>query len=107
MCPGGLLIQTPGELTVFQSAVIKTRDPDVIVGHEFLGVYLDVILMRLKQLKVEPWSCIGRFRRSKWPQIGRQGSNIRFLQGRLLCDLASDAAKVCLTDTFGSLEPDV
>ncbi|KAG8945626.1 DNA-directed DNA polymerase alpha catalytic subunit pol1 [Tulasnella sp. 424] len=83
--------------------VIKTRDPDVIVGHEFLGVYLDVILMRLKQLKVEPWSCIGRFRRSKWPHIGRQGSNIRFLQGRLLCDLASDAAKSMITSTTWSL----
>ncbi|KIO25836.1 hypothetical protein M407DRAFT_24793, partial [Tulasnella calospora MUT 4182] len=83
--------------------VIKTRDPDVIVGHEFLGVYLDVILMRLKQLKVEPWSCIGRFRRSKWPTIGRQGSNIRFLQGRLLCDLASDAAKSMITSTTWSL----
>ncbi|KAG8901757.1 DNA-directed DNA polymerase alpha catalytic subunit pol1 [Tulasnella sp. 408] len=83
--------------------VIKTRDPDVIVGHEFLGVYLDVILMRLKQQKVEPWSCIGRFRRSKWPLIGRQGSNIRFLQGRLLCDLASDAAKSMITSTTWSL----
>ncbi|KAG9017950.1 DNA-directed DNA polymerase alpha catalytic subunit pol1 [Tulasnella sp. 427] len=83
--------------------VIKTRDPDIIVGHEFLGVYLDVILLRLKQLKVEPWSCIGRFRRSKWPIIGRQGSNIRFLQGRLLCDLASDAAKSMITSTTWSL----
>lgn len=26
--------------------------------------------------------------------IGRQGTNIRFMQGRLLCDLASDGAKV-------------
>jgi len=76
------------------TATIKKYDPDVIAGHDFLGVTLDVLLQRLKILKVEPWSCIGRFRRSKWPNIGRQGTNIRFLQGRLLCDLASDAAKV-------------
>jgi DNA polymerase alpha subunit A len=79
---------------IFLAATIKKYDPDVIVGHEFVGVYLDVLLQRLKALKVEPWSAIGRFRRTKWPNIGRQGTNIRFLQGRLLCDLASDAAKV-------------
>ena len=66
----------------------------MIVGHEFLGVSLDVLLHRMRELKADHWSRIGRFRRSKWPSIGRQGTNIRFLNGRLLCDLASDAAKV-------------
>jgi len=70
-------------------------DPDVIVGHEFLGVSLDVLLHRMRDLKVEHWSRIGRFRRVRWPTIARQGANIKFLNGRLLCDLASDVAKVC------------
>ncbi|KAG8907664.1 DNA-directed DNA polymerase alpha catalytic subunit pol1 [Tulasnella sp. 403] len=83
--------------------VMKKRDPDVIVGHEFLGVSLDILLHRLKQLKVEPWSSIGRFRRTKWPTIGKQGTNIKFVQGRLLCDLASDAAKSMITSTTWSL----
>ncbi len=66
----------------------------MIVGHEFLGVSLDVMLHRMRELKAEHWSRIGRFRRSKWPNVGRQGTNLRFLSGRLLCDLASDGAKV-------------
>ena len=74
---------------------IYKADPDVIVGHDFLGVSLDVLLHRMRDLKADHWSRLGRFRRSKWPNIGRQGSNIKFLNGRMLCDLASDGAKVC------------
>ncbi|KAK7031479.1 DNA polymerase [Favolaschia claudopus] len=78
-------------------------DPDVIVGHDFLGVSLDVLLHRMKELKADHWSRLGRFRRSKWPSIGKQGTNIRFLAGRLLCDLASDGAKSMIASTTWSL----
>jgi len=89
-------------LTFFTDTIYKA-DPDIIVGHEFLGVSLDVLLNRLRALKVEHWSRLGRFRRAKWPAIGRQGTNIRFLNGRLLCDLASDSAKMMITSTTWSL----
>ncbi|KAI0676013.1 hypothetical protein C8Q78DRAFT_963901 [Trametes maxima] len=82
---------------------LHKADPDVIVGHEFLGVSLDVLLHRMRELKADHWSRIGRFRRSKWPNIGRQGTNIRFMNGRLLCDLASDGAKGMITSTTWSL----
>ncbi|KAI0793848.1 DNA polymerase alpha catalytic subunit [Fomes fomentarius] len=82
---------------------IHKADPDVIVGHEFLGVSLDVLLHRMRELKADHWSRIGRFRRSKWPNIGRQGTNLRFLSGRLLCDLASDGAKGMIASTTWSL----
>jgi DNA polymerase alpha subunit A len=76
---------------------IFKADPDVIVGHEFLSVSLDVLLHRMRELKADHWSRLGRFRRSKWPSIGRQGTNMRFLNGRLVCDLAGESAKVDLT----------
>ncbi|KAF7370942.1 DNA polymerase [Mycena sanguinolenta] len=82
---------------------IHRADPDVIVGHDFLGVSLDVLLHRMKELRPDHWSRIGRFRRSKWPSIGKQGSNIKFLAGRLLCDLASDGAKSMISSTTWSL----
>ncbi|KAJ7634179.1 DNA polymerase family B-domain-containing protein [Mycena polygramma] len=75
---------------------IHRADPDVIVGHDFLGASLD-------ELKADHWSRLGRFRRSKWPSIGKQGSNLRFLAGRLLCDLASDGAKSMISSTTWSL----
>jgi DNA polymerase alpha subunit A len=78
------------------SVTLQKYDPDVIVGHEFLGVTLDVLLHRLRELKVDHWSRIGRFRRTKWPVVGKQGTNIKFMNGRILCDMASDGAKVCL-----------
>ncbi|KAH8116362.1 hypothetical protein DFH11DRAFT_1580132 [Phellopilus nigrolimitatus] len=83
-------------------SIYKT-DPDVIVGHDFLGVSLDVLLNRMRDLKADNWSRIGRFRRSRWPNIGRQGTNIKFLYGRLLCDLASDGAKSMISSTSWSM----
>lgn len=85
-----LLSSDPALVAIFKA------DPDVIVGHDFLGVSLDVILDRMRDLKAEHWSRLGRFRRSKWPNIGRQGTNIKFLNGRLLCDLASEGAKASM-----------
>ncbi|KAJ7574363.1 hypothetical protein C8J56DRAFT_839134 [Mycena floridula] len=82
---------------------IYKADPDVIVGHDFLGVSLDILLHRMRELKADHWSRLGRFRRSKWPGIGRQGSNLRFLNGRMLCDLASDGAKSMISSTTWSL----
>lgn len=74
--------------------LIQRCDPDVIVGHEFLNLHLDIIMQRLKGLKVEHWSRIGRFRRANAPIIGKQGMNAKFLAGRLICDLTTDGAKV-------------
>lgn len=68
-------------------------DPDVIVGHDFIGAQLETLLQRLKELKIEHWSRICRLRRSKSIPLGRQGTNVKLLTGRLVCDLASDAAK--------------
>ena len=82
---------------------LHRADPDVILGHEFLGVSLDVLLHRMRELKADHWSRIGRFRKAKWPPIGRQGTNLRFLNGRLLCDLASDGAKGMIASTTWSL----
>ncbi|KAE9392350.1 hypothetical protein BT96DRAFT_944710 [Gymnopus androsaceus JB14] len=56
---------------------IHKNDPDIIVGHDFLGASLDVLL-----------HC---------------GTNLKFLAGRMLCDLSSDAAKSMITLTTWSL----
>lgn len=75
------------------TVTIQKSDPDVIVGHEFLGVSLDVLLGRMKDLRADHWSRIGRFRRTRMI-LGRAGTNLKLLYGRLICDLASDSAKV-------------
>ena len=49
---------------------IYRADPDVIVGHGFLGVSLDVLLHRMRDLKADHWSRLRRFGRSKRPNIG-------------------------------------
>lgn len=81
------------------TVTIQKSDPDVIVGNEFLGVSLDVLLGRMRDLRADHWSRIGRFRRTKM-NLGRPGTNLRLLYGRLVCDLASDGAKVRNLSSF-------
>ncbi|KAF4610852.1 hypothetical protein D9613_006632 [Agrocybe pediades] len=100
------LIQPMKNERMLLSSLLMTiykSDPDIIVGHDFLGVSLDVLLNRMRDLKADHWSRLGRFRRSKWPNIGRQGSNLKFLNGRLLCDLASEGAKSMISSTTWTL----
>lgn len=101
----GLISPMNNERMLLNSLLVTLHkaDPDVLVGHDFLGVSLDILLHRMRELKADHWSRIGRFRRSKWPGIGRQGTNLRFLNGRLLCDLASDGAKSMISSTTWSL----
>ncbi len=83
-------------------AYIQHSDPDVIVGHELTGVGLDVLLHRMRDLKADHWSRIGRLRRSKWPGLS-QYRNPTLLTGRLICDIASDCGKSMITSTTWSL----
>ncbi|KAH9066550.1 DNA polymerase alpha catalytic subunit [Lactarius vividus] len=101
----GLISPMNNERMLLNSLLVTLHkaDPDVLVGHDFLGVSLDILLHRMRELKADHWSRIGRFRRSKWPGIGRQGTNLRFLNGRLLCDLASDGAKSMISSTTWSM----
>ncbi|WVQ83810.1 hypothetical protein IAT38_005954 [Cryptococcus sp. DSM 104549] len=84
-------------------ATLQRQDPDVIVGHNFLGNGLEALLYRMKELKVDHWSRLGRFRRNAAPKIGRAGTNARLLAGRLVADLSSDAAKGMIASTTWSL----
>ncbi|KAF9266691.1 DNA polymerase alpha catalytic subunit [Marasmius fiardii PR-910] len=101
----GLVSPMKNERMLLSSLLVAIHkaDPDIIVGHDFLGVSLDVILHRMRDCKIDHWSRIGRFRRSKWPNIGKQGTNIKFLTGRLMCDLTSDSAKSMISSTTWTL----
>ncbi|EIW79037.1 hypothetical protein CONPUDRAFT_126817 [Coniophora puteana RWD-64-598 SS2] len=101
----GLISPMLNERTLLNNLLVTLykSDPDVIVGHDFLGVSLDVLLTRMRDLKADHWSRLSRFRRNKWPNIGRQGTNMRFLNGRMLCDLASDGARSMIASTTWSL----
>ncbi|GAA6059765.1 hypothetical protein JCM10212_001973 [Sporobolomyces blumeae] len=83
---------------------IGKHDPDVIVGHDFSQLDLDVILNRLRDLKVDDWSQIGRLRvkGDKWPVL-RAGRNTGLLAGRLNLDLSSDGSKSLIDSTTWSL----
>jgi DNA polymerase alpha subunit A len=74
--------------------MIHRSDPDIIVGHNFIGVDLDILLHRMKANKVTFWSKIGRLRRTKWPKLQNGAGGVgdstfqerQVASGRILCD---------------------
>ncbi|PKI84075.1 DNA-directed DNA polymerase [Malassezia vespertilionis] len=83
-------------------AQVQLNDPDVILSYDFSGSNLDILLHRMRDLKLDQWSKLGRLRRSKWPML-KQGMNTSLLAGRLVCDLSSDTAKGMISSTTWSL----
>ncbi|KAI8347087.1 DNA polymerase family B-domain-containing protein [Mortierella sp. GBAus27b] len=74
--------------------ILMSSDPDVIIGHNFVGFDLDVLLHRMKHTRTANWSCIGRLRRTIWPKLqsgaGGMGDTTaqekNIVSGRLICD---------------------
>ncbi|PRP77959.1 DNA polymerase alpha catalytic subunit [Planoprotostelium fungivorum] len=69
-------------------------DPDLIIGHNFLGFDLDVLLHRMDATHNPHWSRLGRLRRSNMPKLqsgpgGMSDSTFQeklVMAGRLICD---------------------
>jgi DNA polymerase alpha subunit A len=89
------IAKTERALLMYLIGLIHRLDPDIIVGHNFIGFGLDILLRRLKEHKIEiVWSKIGRLKRKKWPRLqsgagGMENSSNEEKQaasGRLLCD---------------------
>ncbi|KAI8375408.1 DNA polymerase family B-domain-containing protein [Choanephora cucurbitarum] len=86
--------KTETSLLNYLIARIQMCDPDVIVGHNFAGFDLDVLLHRMKALNIQHWHRLGRLKRKNWPklQAGAGGAGESTYQerlimsGRLVCD---------------------
>lgn len=73
---------------------ISFVDPDVIVGHNYIGFDLDVLLHRMKANNVSTWSKLGRLQRRHIPKLqsgagGQRDSTWeekKISSGRLICD---------------------
>lgn len=88
------IYNTERELLGYLLDQIRILDPDVIVGHNFFGYGLDVLLHRMDALKVRDWSIIGRLKRAHMPKlqsgVGGTGESTweekAVTSGRLICD---------------------
>ena len=94
---GAVLAVQPNERALLTMLVMRLRDLDIdaYVGHNFAGYDLDVLLNRMKDLKVPHWSSLGRLKRSKFPSLGGGGHTygggagagaLSAVAGRLICD---------------------
>ncbi|KAF9302281.1 DNA-directed DNA polymerase alpha catalytic subunit pol1 [Mortierella antarctica] len=92
----GRIVKLPSERALLNRLLVRIHntDPDVIVGHNFVGFDLDVLLHRMKHNKADHWSRIGRLRRTIWPKLqsgaGGMGDTTaaekQVMAGRLMCD---------------------
>ncbi|CEP63900.1 DNA-directed DNA polymerase alpha catalytic subunit POL1 LALA0_S09e05006g [Lachancea lanzarotensis] len=77
-------------------AMMRSSDPDVIIGHRLENTSLDIISHRCLELKIPTFSCLGRRVRKSWPEkFGRNPSMNQFyirdlFAGRLLCDISNE-----------------
>ena len=75
-------------------AKVSSIDPDVIVGHNFIGFDLDVLLHRMQKTKIPAWSKLGRLRRTQMPKLQANAGGMgqatwaekTVTAGRLVCD---------------------
>lgn len=96
----------PGNVRLFNNekallacfcAMMKTSDPDVLIGHRLDSIYLDVLVHRLYDLSVPTFSSLGRRARKEWPdKFGRGHNNMNhffirdIVAGRLICDIGNE-----------------
>jgi DNA polymerase alpha subunit A len=50
-------------------AQIQNLDPDVLVGHTLVGMDIELLLRRMQVCKIATWSCLGRLKRNKMPNL--------------------------------------
>lgn len=100
------ILKTERSLLNFVIAAIHKNDPDFIVGHNFLGFDMDVLLNRMKSLKIDFWSRIGRLVWNQWPKLNVSESKFnekQILSGRLVCDTYLSAKELVKSKNY-SLE---
>ncbi|CAJ0625395.1 13129_t:CDS:10, partial [Entrophospora sp. SA101] len=93
-------------------ALIKKHDPDIFVGHNFMGFDLDILLHRINTLKIRDWSCFGRLRRTIWPKMKSGTGGIGestyvekiIVSGRLLCDIFTNAKDLVKSKDYSLTE---
>ncbi|KAL9560426.1 hypothetical protein PS6_000158 [Mucor atramentarius] len=75
-------------------AAIHVYDPDIISGHNFFGGDLDILLTRMKRLRVPHWHKLGRLKSKVLPKTSGNADGAisstyyqrLHMRGRIVCD---------------------
>ncbi|KAJ2412770.1 DNA-directed DNA polymerase alpha catalytic subunit pol1 [Coemansia sp. IMI 209128] len=84
------VVKTEAALLNLLMALMQRADPDILVAHNFYGFDLSVLLHRMRALRIDGWSKLGRMRRSQWPRPQASGDSSwaerQIVAGRVVCD---------------------
>ncbi|RNC61911.1 putative DNA polymerase I alpha catalytic subunit [Trypanosoma cruzi] len=114
-------------LLTWMASTLGNLDPDIVVGHNFIGYTIDILLNRYHELNIPRWSTIGRLDIKRFPRSQNGNSNLSNEKeaciGRLVVDtyllsreyykstnyklesLATQMGVAGITDGRGSFEP--
>lgn len=56
-------------LLMWITSTIKEVDPDMLIGHNFVGFTLNTLLQRMQELRVSDWSALGRLDLKRFPRL--------------------------------------
>lgn len=79
-------------LTAFMN-IVKSNDPDFLLGHRLEQVELDILINRLLTLNIKNFSNIGRFPRTNFPNYffgNTKYKNSLILGGRMIIDIGNE-----------------
>ncbi|KAJ1731543.1 DNA-directed DNA polymerase alpha catalytic subunit pol1 [Coemansia biformis] len=87
-------VRTEAALLSSLVAQLQRVDPDIVVAHNFYGFDLDVLLHRMRALRTDGWSRLGRLQRTQWPRLQPGGGGMgestygerQIMAGRVVCD---------------------
>jgi DNA polymerase alpha subunit A len=96
---------------------LEKYDPDMIIGHNFIGFDLDVLLHRMSATNNPHWSRLGRLKRTHMPKLqsGAGGMGESTFQeklitaGRLICDtyLVSKVIFPAFSQNLRGISPEI
>ncbi|XP_063858449.1 DNA polymerase alpha catalytic subunit-like [Scylla paramamosain] len=93
--------QSERALLCFFLAKMHKIDPDVVVGHDILGLDLPILLDRIKKENIPHWSRLGRLKRTqKLKATGKGYEEKTAMCGRLLCDVKISAKELIQAKSY-------
>ncbi|ORC89849.1 DNA polymerase I alpha catalytic subunit [Trypanosoma theileri] len=81
--PGVKRFSNERELLIWLAETLGNLDPDMVVGHNFIGYTMDILLNRFQELNIPRWSTIGRLDIKRFPRS--QGNNTNLANEKEAC----------------------
>lgn len=96
------LVETERDLLEAFMKRFMDLDPDIVVGHNLLNFDYETLVMRMRFLKMNTWSKLGRLKRSELAQT--KATFRSMFSGRVMCDIKTSAMELIKSRSYDLTE---